>query len=110
MIATAPIPTHANATGSTDEAAFTRHVIERAAARPNVTEMDARSRTTPPHPRVAILTALRANPPGHPQFVRTSAAPDALLRELEPRGVFAYPTQLSDGSWRTLFLLKPQNG
>ena len=67
------------------------------------TELDARG-PTPPKPVPTIMAALKAIPYGHPQFVRTSEAPIDLLRELERFGVEAYPTQLPDGSWRTLLV------
>jgi hypothetical protein len=75
------------------------------AARPeNLTELDARS-PSPPKQVPAILAALNAIPPGRPQFVRTADAPVELLRALEPHGVEAYPTEMPDGSWRTLLIL-----
>jgi hypothetical protein len=78
--------------------------IPAAAEEPWPTELDARGPTPPPKPFVAVLTALQAIPPGHPQYVRTNEAPTDLLQTLKQRGVEGRPRQLADGTWRTLLV------
>lgn len=75
-----------------------------AALRPWPTELDARGPTPPPKPFVAVMAALQAIPPGHPQYVRTNEAPTDLLRALKQRGVDGHPCELADGTWRTLLV------
>jgi|GEM_PF-4342836 len=72
-----------------------------ATAVPWPTELDARS-PTPPNQVNAVLAALDAVPPGHPQFIRTKAEPTQLLGALAVKGVGADTRELSDGTWRTL--------
>ena len=83
--------------------------VAAAAREPDAAELDAR---TPAPPKIvpAILAALKATPPGRPQFVRTAGAPVELLRALEAKGVEAYPTEMPDGSWRTLLILGVAGG
>lgn len=75
-----------------------------AALNPWPTELDARGPTPPPKPFVAVMAALQAIPPGHPQYVRTNEAPTDLLRALKLRGVVGDPRELADGTWRTLLV------
>ncbi len=103
MLATAPTPNHLSTTVPADRMSIQTRVID-AAGYGNFTELDARG-PAPPKPVPAILAVLRSNPPGQPQFVRTGEAPTELLRALEACGVEAYPTQMPDGSWRTLLFL-----
>jgi hypothetical protein len=75
-----------------------------AAVRPCPTELDARGPTPPPKPFVAVMAALRAIPPGHPQYIRTNEAPTDLLRALKQQGFDGHPRELADGTWRTLLV------
>lgn len=103
MLATAPTPRSEAGTTPVDNLSLQWSII--GAAEPeNLTEVDARS-ATPPKQVPAILAALRANPPGRPQFVRTAGVPVDLLRTLETHGVEAYPAEMPDGSWRTMLIL-----
>ena len=72
-----------------------------APAVPCPTELDARGSTPPNHVN-AVLAALAAIPPGHPQYLRTTAEPTQLLQALAAKNVAANTRQLPDGTWRTV--------
>jgi hypothetical protein len=72
-----------------------------APAIPWPTELDARG-STPPNHLSAVLAALAAIPPGHPQFLRTKTDPIQLLRAFAAKGVGAATRELPDGSWQTV--------
>lgn len=102
MLATTPELNLEPTSASADRRSLQSSVINAAEQR-NLTELDARS-ASPPKQVPAILAALKAIPPGRPQFVRTASAPVELLRALERHGVEAYPAEMPDGSWRTLLI------
>lgn len=69
------------------------------ALRPWPSEMDVRG-VRPPHPLAAILVALDAMPPGHPQYVRTRENPAELVEALALRGVHSSVREWPGATWR----------